>query len=60
MQDIFNNMGFIIAFLVLTLVIQIALGQEFANKFLILVLFGMLLINADDFINLLDKSFTIK
>ena len=60
MQDIFNNMGFIIAFLVLTLVIQISLGGEFANKFLILVLFGMLIINADDFINLLNKSFTVK
>lgn len=60
MLDIFNNMGFIIAFLILTLVFQLAFGSEFANKFLLLVLFGMLIINAEDFIALLNKSFTIK
>ena len=60
MQDIFNNMGFIIAFLVLVLLIQMSLGSEVANKFLILVLLGMLLFNADKITNLIEKSFSIK
>lgn len=60
MERFYKDFGFIISFLVLTLVIQISLGTEFTNKFLVLVLLGMILTNYDKFNTLLQNSFTVK
>lgn len=47
MKDFTASLGFIISFLVLTLMITMILGEKVATMFLSLVLLGMVLVNAD-------------
>lgn len=56
----YKDFGFIVAFLILVLVIQMSLGNNFTNKFLVLVLFGMIILNSNNFIIFLQNSFELK
>lgn len=56
----YKDFGFIVAFLILVLVIQMSLGNNFTNKFLVLVLFGMIILNSNNFIMFLQNSFELK
>lgn len=56
----YKDFGFIVAFLILVLVIQMSLGNNFTNKFLVLVLFGMIILNSKNFIIFLQNSFELK
>lgn len=49
MEGIYNNMSFIIGFLVLVLVVQNFFGEKGSEKFVLLILFSMVILNADKF-----------
>lgn len=56
MARFFNNAKYIIAFCILCVIIQLSLGEKFLEKFLMLVLFSMVILNADPVINLIKDT----
>lgn len=60
MQTFYKDFGFVIAFMILTLVIEMSMGEKAQLYFLLLVLFSMIVINADDFNKFVDKYFSFK
>ena len=60
MQDFYNDSKFIIAFLVLVLIMQAAVGEKFTEKFCLLVMFSMVILNADNFSKWIGKTFSLK
>ena len=59
MQDFYNDSKFIIAFLVLVLIMQAAVGEKFTEKFCLLVMFSMVILNADSFSKWFGKTFSL-
>lgn len=57
MAALYKDMGFIIGFLILILVVQTAFGGETSSKFLIIVLLSMLLLNYQTFADKLKSVF---
>lgn len=49
MEDLYKSGKFIIGFLVITLIIQTALGEKTSEKMTLFVLLSMLVLNADKF-----------
>lgn len=59
-ENIYNNMTFIISFLVLALVLQMFAGNKVLERFLVLVLFSMIIINSGKFVEFISNRFTTK
>lgn len=53
MQLVFEKFGTIVGFLILCIIIQVMLGNEVLNQFLLLVLMSIVLLNADSFVKML-------
>lgn len=60
MSSFFNNFSNFVGFLVLCIFIQMLLGKEILEKFLWIVLIGMILLNANGFTKFLKESNTKK
>lgn len=60
MYSFYKNIGFIISFSIATLAIEMTMGESMTIKFLALVLIGMVILNSQKIIDLLNKSFTVK
>lgn len=54
MKAFTKDLPFIIAFLVAVMFISMFMGEKVVNNFLLLVLVGMIILNADKFTNLLN------
>jgi glutamine synthetase len=50
MKEFYESTGFIVSFLIMTMIINMAFGNQVTDMFLILVLFSMAILNADSFI----------
>lgn len=59
-ENFYKDFGFIIGFLVGSLVIEMAFGEKVQYHFLILVLFSMLILNSTDFLKFVDENLTLK
>ena len=57
MENFYKNMGFIIGFLILIIVIQTAFGGETSADFLVIVLLSMLVLNYKKFGDFTRKVF---
>lgn len=55
-KNIFDNFSVIVGFMVLCLAINTGLGNDVLNKFLLLVLFSMVVLNAEAFIDLIGGN----
>ena len=60
MQEFYNKMGIIIGFLVLMFLLQSFAGDDTASKMVLLILFTMIMLNAETFTNYLGGKFTTK
>ena len=60
MKEFYNKMGVIIGFLILMFLLQMTLGDKTASKFVLLILFTMVMLNADKFTSYLGDKFTVK
>lgn len=60
MQEFYNKMGVIIGFLILMFILQTMAGDKTASKFVGLIIFTMLILNADKLKNFLGDKFTVK
>ena len=49
MQNFYNNFSFLLAFMILVNIFYMTLGAGFTEGFLLLVLLGMCILNADKF-----------
>ena len=56
MKQFYNNLGFIIGFVCLTIFAELAFGSKFATKFLSLVLFSMVILNYEKVINFVENK----
>lgn len=54
MQALTKDLPFIIAFLVAVVFVSMFMGEKVTNNFLLLVLVGMIIVNADKFNKLLN------
>lgn len=59
MQKFYESFTFIMAFMITSLIIEMSLGEKFLRWFLLLVLFSMVMVNIDKFINFMDGKFTV-
>jgi hypothetical protein len=59
LKNLYQDTGFIIAFMVMIIVIEITLGNKITNKFLYLVLFSMIVLNSDKFTSFMKEAFKI-
>lgn len=55
MSELTKKLPFVIAFLVTVLFMAMFLGEKVTNNFLLLVLAGMVVMNADKFTRLLNE-----
>ena len=55
MELLYNNLGLIIGFLSGTFLIQLFLGEKFAEKSILLILFTMIMVNTDAFNNFISR-----
>lgn len=58
MKTFYQDFGFVIAFMILSLIIEMSMGEKAQWYFLLLVLASMIVVNADDFNKFVDKYFT--
>lgn len=58
-KEFYDDFGKIIGFMIMTLVIEIAFGQKAERYWLLLILFGMVLLNYEEFNNFLKEKFTL-
>lgn len=59
-ENIYNNMTFIISFLILALVLQMFAGNKVLERFLLLVLLSMIIVNSNKFIDFITNSLNKK
>ena len=57
MNEIYKDMKFILGFIFLVILIQSFVGDVFAEKFLLIVLMSMIILNAKPFITFLKNTF---
>ena len=55
MELLYNNLGLIIGFLSGTFLIQTFLGEKFAEKSILLILFTMIMVNSKEFNKFIDR-----
>jgi len=59
MENMYKFMGFIVAFLISVVALEMFGGSQFSEKYLLLVIFGMLLFNYQEFIRLMKNSYHV-
>ena len=55
-QEIYDDMGFIIAFMILCLIISMAFGEKPLRYFLLTTLFSVIMLNVNNFTSFLQNS----
>lgn len=55
-QEIYNDMGFIIGFMILCLIISMAFGEMPLRYFLLTTLFSVIVLNVNNFTSFLQNS----
>ena len=55
MELLYNNLGLIIGFLSGAFLIQLFLGEKFAEKSILLILFTMIMVNSKEFNKFIDR-----
>lgn len=60
MQDFYKQFGFVIGFMVLVLLFNMGFGEKGTKYFLLLVLFGMVVLNAGEVTAWFKDAFTYK
>lgn len=60
MEDFYKDFGFIIGFMVLVLLWNMSFGEKATRYFLLLVLLGMVVLNAGTVGDWLNNNFTLK
>ena len=55
METLYNNLGMIIGFLSGAFLIQLFLGDKFAEKSILLILFTMIMVNTKEFNKFISK-----
>lgn len=60
MVEFYQDFGTIIAFLIMTLIIDMVAGEKGTKYFLLIVLAGMLIFNSDRAVSMLSKTFKSK
>ena len=59
-MDVFlNNFKFIIGFIVLVFLVQLSFGEKASERFSLLTLFTMVILNAESFGNFLTNTFSV-
>lgn len=58
-KQFYSEFGKIIGFMVMTLVIEMTMGQKVEKYWLILILLGMVLLNSEKFNNFLKDKFNL-
>jgi predicted histidine transporter YuiF (NhaC family) len=59
METFLTNFKFIIGFIVLVFLVQIAFGDKMSERFTLLTLFTMVILNAESFGNFLKDTFSV-
>ena len=57
MEDITKRIGFIVGFLILTMIVDSSFGRDITSKFLFIVLASMLILNSQKIIYWLQTNF---
>lgn len=57
MENVFNNMGTIVGFLIIVFLIQSFGGENVSSKTVLFILFSMVILNANKLKNALDGAF---
>lgn len=60
MSDFLKSFKFIIGFFILTFLVQTAFGEKASEKFALIVLFTMVILNATKFTDFLQSAFVLK
>ena len=60
MENVYNNMGVIVGFLIIAFLVQSFGGEKLSSNMLMFVLFSMVILNADKLKETLDGVFTSK
>ena len=55
MKHVYDNLGAIVGFTVIVFLIQNFVGEKSAEYMVLFILFGMLILNSEKFINVLKK-----
>lgn len=58
MKNLYNSMKAIIGFLFITVLVSSFFGEKAAQNSVLFILLGMLILNADSFIKVLENGFT--
>ena len=56
MKNFYNKFSFLLAFMIFIVFFNMLFGEKPTQYFLILVLLGMVILNVDDFKNIVSKS----
>lgn len=59
-ETIYKKLGFIIGFMVLTLIISMVFGEKAQRYFLLSTLFSVIILNADSFNEMFSNLITVK
>nr|DAI59066.1 MAG TPA: hypothetical protein [Tectiviridae sp.] len=59
MQELYNDMSFIIGFMVLCLIVSMSSGNKALKYFLLATMFSVIILNADAFINFIQGTLTL-
>lgn len=59
-ETIYKKLGFIIGFMILTLIISMAFGEKAQRYFLLTTLFSVIILNADSFNEMFSNMITVK
>lgn len=60
METFYNDFGFIIGFMVLSLLVLLAFGAKAEKWFLLMILFSMILIKSDAVVKFMDTHFKLE
>ena len=59
-ETIYKKLGFIIGFMVLTLIISMAFGEKAQRYFLLTTLFSVIILNVESFNEMFSNMITVK
>ena len=59
-ETIYKKLGFIIGFMVLTLIISMAFGEKAQRYFLLTTLFSVIILNVESFNEMFSKMITVR
>ena len=59
-ETIYKKLGFIIGFMILTLIISMAFGEKAQRYFLLTTLFSVIILNVESFNEMFSKMITVR